>query len=227
MNKCADIGLVLGTGMNIGYAEKARQITKLSEGYRDDNMIVNIEAGCFDKLPFGSLDRQLDAVTDNPGDHLLEKMTSGAYLGTLIGSAIRTAGESGLLSNDSADAAKTLGAVPLADASAFLADRSGSPALCSTENDREAIAVIIDRLVERDAKLIAAAISAIMAQADIGTEPVRPAVIAAEGSTFHKLYSFKDRFERYLSEQSGRHFRIVAADNATLLGTGYAALLNG
>jgi hexokinase len=227
-HKCADIGLVLGTGMNIGYVEKTEQIGKLRGGYNSDAMLVNIEAGCFDKLPFGEFDRALDAQTDNPGDHLLEKMTGGVYLGVLIGAALRRAGDTGLLSAGCAEAVSQLGTVLLADASAFLAGQDNPLLkLCITADDRDVVYTVIDRLVARAAKLIASAIAAVMDQTGAGIHLDTPAVIAAEGSTFYKLYSFKDRFLSYLTGcHPNRYFQIASADNATLIGTGYAALLN-
>ncbi len=74
------VGLVCGTGQNTCCAIGPERIRKLAlpEG---EPMLVNLESGCFDGLPRGDLDRELDAASTLPGDHLLEKMTSGAYLG--------------------------------------------------------------------------------------------------------------------------------------------------
>jgi hexokinase len=222
-----DIGLVLGTGLNIGYTEKTARIRKLRVSFPDASMVINTEAGCFDKLPFGSLDAALDAGTINPGDHLLEKRTGGVYLGTLIGAALKSDGISGLLSGACAASFKAMDTVLLADAGAFLSHKNGPLAqLCVTENDQEIVHTVIDRLVARGAELLAGAVWGVLDQ--IGAGEVRPAVIAAEGSTFYKLHSFKDRFTQLLkSSLNGRRFQIVAVDNATLLGTGFAALLNG
>jgi hexokinase len=219
-----DIGLVLGTGLNIGYTEKTAKIRKLQAGFSDDTMVINTEAGCFDKLPFASIDAALDAGTINPGDHLLEKRTSGAYLGTLIAAALNSDGINGQLSGTCAASFRALDTVLLSDAGTFLSAGEGPLAkLCITESDRDVVHTVIDRLVERGAKLLAGAVWGVLEQ--IGAYDARPAVIAAEGSTFYKLHSFKDRFTGYL-EGSGRQCRIVAVENATLLGTGFAALLN-
>lgn len=221
----ADIGLVLGTGMNIGYVTPTSRIKKLRDDTAGETMVVNTEAGCFDKLPFGTFDRLLDAGTENPGDHLLEKMTGGAYLGGLIGLVMQKAGEDGMLSGRCADAFRLPGAAALPEAGLFLAGGTGPLAeRCETDTDRAVLYTVIDRLVERAAKLIAAAVSAVMEEA--GTAgPDKPAVIAAEGTTFHKLYSFRERFERYL-RQTGKQYQMVGAGNATLLGTGLAVLYN-
>jgi hexokinase len=222
----AGIGLVLGTGMNIGYVTPTWRIKKLRGGAAGETMVVNTEAGCFDKLPFGTFDRLLDAGTKNPGDHLLEKMTGGAYLGSLIGLVMQKAGEDGMLSGRCADAFRLPGAVALPEVSRFLADGTGPMAeRCATDRDRAVLHTVIDRLVERAAKLTAAAVSAVMEEAGMEIGPDKPAVIAAEGTTFHKLCSFRERFERYL-RQTGKQYRLVSADNATLLGAGLAVLYN-
>ncbi len=221
----AGIGLVLGTGMNIGYVSPTSRIKKLRGGVAGETMVVNTEAGCFDKLPFGTFDMLLDAGTENPGDHLLEKMTGGAYLGSLIGLVLQKAGEDGMLSGRCADAFRLSSAVALPEASLFLADGTGPLAeRCATDTDRAVLYTVIDRLVERAAKLTAAAVSAVVEEAGIDG-PDKPAVIAAEGATFHKLYSFRERFERYL-RQTGKQYQLVSANNATILGTGLAVLYN-
>ena len=61
-------------------------------------MVVNMESGCYDGFPRGDYDRELDAASQNPGDHLTEKMISGAYLGELITRIMRGAVCDGLFS---------------------------------------------------------------------------------------------------------------------------------
>ena len=72
-----DIGVILGTGTNACYREKTKQ------------MLINIEWGNFNKLKSTIYDRILDKNSDNPGQHILEKMVSGMYLGELTRIIIR------------------------------------------------------------------------------------------------------------------------------------------
>lgn len=62
------IGVICGTGFNMCYYEPKRQ------------MILNLEAGNYDGAVASKWDKIVDAASLKPGDHLLEKMVSGAYL---------------------------------------------------------------------------------------------------------------------------------------------------
>lgn len=68
----ADIGSICGTGHNSCYYDK------------DLKMIINIESGNFDCLPFTGFDEQVNADSDYPGEQRLEKMVSAKYLSELI-----------------------------------------------------------------------------------------------------------------------------------------------
>jgi len=46
-------------------------------------IIINLESGNFHLLPANDFDAQLDALTENPGQQRLEKMTAGKYMGEL------------------------------------------------------------------------------------------------------------------------------------------------
>ena len=90
------IGFILGTGTNTCYIESLSEIAKIGGG--EGNMAVNLESGCYSGFPRGDYDRELDAASQNPGDHLMEKMISGAYLGELVTRTVRGAVREGLFS---------------------------------------------------------------------------------------------------------------------------------
>ena len=96
------IGLVVGTGQNSCCEIDTARIPKLGTA-PGGKMLVNLESGCFDGCPAGDFDRELDAATNNPGDHLFEKMTSGAYLGELCRLTLRAAAREGLFSDEGAE----------------------------------------------------------------------------------------------------------------------------
>lgn len=64
----ARLGMICGTGFNICYYEP------------DWKMIVSLEAGGYDGMERTGWDKAVDEASQKPGDHLLEKMVSGAYL---------------------------------------------------------------------------------------------------------------------------------------------------
>lgn len=66
------VAAICGTGFNICYFEPAL------------GHIVNLEAGNFDEVRRTSWDIALDQASHLPGNHVLEKLVSGAYLGELF-----------------------------------------------------------------------------------------------------------------------------------------------
>lgn len=86
------MGYILGTGMNLAYVESTDNIGKLSAQqkvcYKYKSMIINMELGCFAAPLDSKIDKLLDAQSSIPGDHLLEKMMSGKYLGTIFSLAL-------------------------------------------------------------------------------------------------------------------------------------------
>jgi len=71
------IGSICGTGHNTAYVEPFSPLTKTP-------MIINLESGNFDQLPFTNYDILLDASSEQPGAQRLEKMVSGYYIGELV-----------------------------------------------------------------------------------------------------------------------------------------------
>lgn len=227
------IGFVLGTGMNLCYVEKTAEIKKLEVSYPHETMIVNTESAYFSRMPTGVIDRELDGTTINPGMSLLEKMTGGRYLGQLILLTLKRAAGDKLLSNGAGTAVLARSELLPPEIDSFLADTHGRNTLsdmCQTEEDRQIFFTVADRLIERAAKLSAMAVAAVMEKTDTGRRTDRPVCIVAEGSTFHKLYSFEEKFNdyvrHYINGVQKRYCHIVKVENATLLGSAYAALTN-
>lgn len=84
------IGLILGTGSNACYVEKAKNIKTLSGHYTEtDRMIVNMEWGAFGNngcLDFlrTNYDYEIDQCSLNPNKQIYEKMMSGMYMGEIV-----------------------------------------------------------------------------------------------------------------------------------------------
>lgn len=87
------IGAIFGTGTNGAYVEKLsriKKLTRLSAGtsLTTEEMVVNCEWGSFDNtmhvLPNTVYDRAVDAESNNPGYHMLEKRVSGMFLGEIL-----------------------------------------------------------------------------------------------------------------------------------------------
>ena len=160
-------------------------------------------------------------------------VSANAYIGVSgIVSALRQGAEDGLFSSGLADTLRALDGLELVEADAFAARPYGGgllSAACGSERDRELVYTIIDRSVERAARLVCCNLAAVLEQADLGRSIHRPACVVAEGSTFYKGYLFRRKLERlchtYITEELGRHLVFRRVENANLLGTAAAALL--
>lgn len=74
----ARIGVICGTGFNICFYEPAL------------GMIINLEAGNYDGVRRSRWDEIVDTASLRPGHHMLEKMLSGAYLGSIYREVLKT-----------------------------------------------------------------------------------------------------------------------------------------
>ena len=92
------VGFILGTGTNCCYIEKNKNISKKKDLEEDKYQIINVESGGFNRQPRGSVDVEMDSSTVDPGEYTFEKMVSGAYLGMLCLSTVKSAAACGLFS---------------------------------------------------------------------------------------------------------------------------------
>lgn len=221
-------GLIWGTGINVCYAEPVEKISGLSGTHRG-TMLINTESGAFTRVIQGDYDRELDAASRDPGRHLYEKMVSGAYLGEVIRRTLAGAAGEGLLNEGFA----ALADLPTWQADAFMVDPHGDnplALLCRSDGERSAVAEIIDQLNLRAARLVGANLAAVLVRTNAGRDPARPACIVVEGSTFYKSKLLRPHLEAVMEEfvrgRLGRHWHFLKPENANLIGTAAAALLN-
>ncbi|KAF5187696.1 Hexokinase-1 [Thalictrum thalictroides] len=79
--------VILGTGTNAAYVERAHAIPKWHGLLpKSGEMVINMEWGNFrsSHLPMTEYDQALDNESLNPGDHIFEKIISGMYLGDVV-----------------------------------------------------------------------------------------------------------------------------------------------
>ncbi|NCB62059.1 MAG: hexokinase [Clostridia bacterium] len=227
------IGLIYGTGVNTCYAERSENVTKLKTPWDAPDMLINMEAGSFADVNLGEGDKLLDAASVDPGKCHYEKMISGRYLGEVMYHTLRFAARDGLFSNSMAEELRKLSGLTTAEGDAFCARPYGGNVLarmCDTEEDREVTYLILDRCVERAARLVCGNLAGIFLQTGWGKRRHRPTCIVAEGSTFYKGQLFKGKLERiaaeYMTGTLGRYFVFRRTEDANLIGTAAAALLS-
>ncbi|XP_027341892.1 hexokinase-1-like [Abrus precatorius] len=79
--------VILGTGTNAAYVERAHAIPKWHGLIpKSGEMVINMEWGNFrsSHLPLTEYDQALDADSLNPGEQIFEKLISGMYLGEIV-----------------------------------------------------------------------------------------------------------------------------------------------
>ena len=209
-------GVVLGTGSNSCYFERGEKIKKLENA---GDMIVNCESGCFSKAFRGRADIMTDIASELPGDHLLEKMIGGAYLGTVISNTAVLAAEEGLLSDRFSSDCRIF---DLPELDEYI--RGGKcciSAMCERD-DNSVLCRIIDAAFERAARLVCANIAALCLHTDGGRTEDKPFCVVAEGSTFYKSLLFYDKLmaniDEYVRNRLGRYVVFHRAENSTLTG---------
>ena len=230
------IGFILGTGTNCCYIEQNSNITKKKHLDPAKSQIVNVESGAFGKGPRGTIDLQFDESTVEPGMYTFEKMISGGYLGPLCLATIHVAASEGLFSKNSAEKLKRIENLETKDINDFLhcpaTSKNPLASACQPahEKDRITLHYLIDRMVERAAKLTAINISSAVIKSQKGKNPCFPVCITAEGTVFHGLKSLKQRVQyylkSYLEEKKQCYYEIAHIADATLIGAAIAGLTN-
>ncbi|KAM1501404.1 hypothetical protein TB2_025948 [Malus domestica] len=79
--------VILGTGTNAAYVERAHAIPKWHGLLpKSGEMVINMEWGNFrsSHLPLTEYDQALDSESLNPGEQIFEKIISGMYLGDIV-----------------------------------------------------------------------------------------------------------------------------------------------
>lgn len=86
-NKDVIAAVILGTGTNAAYVERAEAIPKWCGPLpKSGEMVINTEWGNFQtsNLPLTEYDKALDCDSANSGEQIYEKMISGMYLGDIV-----------------------------------------------------------------------------------------------------------------------------------------------
>ena len=221
---CGLSGLILGTGNNTCYAEIGNRIKKLKSA---SDMIINCESGNFSKALRGESDMMTDADSDNPGAYLFEKMLGGVYHGKVITNTSVLASKEGLLSENFKQISPMFTTPELDD---FMRGTENRILQMCQGDDADVLRIIIELSFERAAKLVCANIAALCLHSGGGKSRDLPFCVFAEGSTFYKSLLFKDKLDKYVKSyievEQLRFVVFKRAENLTLVGAAYSALVN-
>lgn len=201
-----DIGSICGTGHNTAYVEAA------VPGFAAP-MVINIESGNFNQLPFTRYDDQLDAASEQPGAQRLEKMTSGRYVGELLQIIVLELLAQGLFTNQPAALTNVFQQPAIfngADVACLLADETTELTdiaawlerrftLTDTAiSERQVLKRAAAAITLRSARLIAATFIGILLRIDPTLS--RPHTIAVDGSLYEKMPGYAAAIEQALAQ---------------------------
>ena len=228
------IGFILGTGTNACYIEQNSNITKTSNLDLKGTQIINIESGNFNKMPRTDIDIIFDKTTKLPGRYTFEKMISGGYFGGLCTTALKIAASEDVFSAETKVEMKNLRELTSEEVNKYVSGINVHDNILSsflvTKEDKEAACIIINTLIQRAAKLVAANLAAVILKTGKGKSADKPVLMTIEGTTFYKLHNFQIMFEAFMqgffSGENRRFYEIVEVPNSSLIGAGIAAIVN-
>lgn len=211
----AYVGYIFGTGTNLCYIEDTQNVTKVI-GLPQGKMLINTEMGGCSCFTQGDFDKMIADSTADPSKQHFEKMSAGKYLADIIFQAFKFGAEEYLF-----ERSINLVDFQLKDISAFLTGEQNSVYnIFQCDNDRQKAREICLNLIDRSAKMgaILNASAVLMSCQDKST----PVAIVAEGTTFNKLPTFRDNFQKYLTQIFAPHgitFEILQGEELNLVGT--------
>ncbi|MDR0450384.1 MAG: hexokinase [Treponema sp.] len=225
------VGCILGTGFNTAYSEKS--IPKIGFESASNPQIVVCETGAFAHRYMGALDREFDRATNNPGAYTLEKAAAGAYLGPLTLHILKQAVRDGVLACGRSGELLAMESLQTKDLNAFLrAPFAGGILGGLFGKDEEAAMASLVRIAsivtERGALFAAAMTAGAVIRAGGGCDPLSPARIAMEGTTYLVYHGMRTAMESWLhvmlARGTLRSYLIAPVEQASLFGAAAAAL---
>ncbi|XP_022999554.1 hexokinase-1-like [Cucurbita maxima] len=214
--------VILGTGTNAAYVERANAIPKWHGLLpKSGEMVINMEWGNFrsSHLPLTEYDQALDADSLNPGEQIFEKLISGMYLGEIVRKVlIKMAEEVALFGETVPPKLKIPFILRTPHMSAMHHDTSpdlkvvGSKLKDNLEisntslKTRKIIVELCDIVATRGARLSAAAILGILKKLGrdtVGNGEKRRSVVALDGGLYEHYTKFRTTMESTLKELLG------------------------
>ncbi|XP_065848028.1 hexokinase-2, chloroplastic [Euphorbia lathyris] len=205
--------VILGTGTNACYVERADAIPKLhGQKSSSGRTIINTEWGAFSNgIPLTVFDRDMDAASINPGEQIYEKTISGMYLGEIARRALLKMAEEGALFGSSVPqklsvpftlrtpdlcAMQQDNSADLQTVGSVLYDVVGAE---SSLSSRKIVVEVCDAIVERGGRLAGAGIVGILQKMEEDSKGLifgKRTVVAMDGG----LYEHYPQYRKYLKD---------------------------
>ncbi|MDR1318006.1 MAG: hexokinase [Treponema sp.] len=226
------IGCILGTGFNTAYPEQS--IPKIGFESKESPQIVVCETGTFALRFRGPLDREYDDTTKTPGAYMLEKATSGAYLGPLTLHILKQAVKDKAVRFGKSEELLAMPRLETKDLNEFLraplAARGPLGDLFALDEGGALASVqyLASIITERGALFSAAVLAAAVERVRPGCEPYAPVRIAVEGTTYLVYKGMRRALESWLhimlAKGKPRPYVISPVEQASLFGAAVAVL---
>ncbi|OAY27223.1 hexokinase-1 [Manihot esculenta] len=221
-NKDVIAAVILGTGTNAAYVERAQAIPKWNGLLpKSGEMVINMEWGNFrsSHLPLTEFDQALDVESLNPGEQIFEKLISGMYLGEIVRRVLlRMAQEAAFFGDVVPPKLEIPFILRTPHMSAMHHDTSSDLKVVGSKlkdileisntslKMRKAIVELCDIVATRGARLSAAGIMGILKK--LGRDTVKDgekqkSVIALDGGLFEHYTKFRSSMESTLKELLG------------------------
>ncbi|KAJ4767957.1 Hexokinase [Rhynchospora pubera] len=239
------VAVILGTGTNAAYVEKANNIPKWHGLLpKSGEMVINMEWGNFksSNLPITEFDRALDEESLNPGEQIYEKLISGMYLGDIVRRVLLKMAEEAELFGDTIPSKLRVPFILRShDISSMHHDISPDLKVVATKlkenlgvintsfETRKTVVQVCDIITRRAAQLAAAGIAGVLKK--LGTDPSsvnhQRRVVAIDGGLFEHNKVFKNCLERTLSqllgEEASRFVEVTLANDGSGVGAALIA----
>ncbi|KAM7519458.1 hypothetical protein LguiB_018420 [Lonicera macranthoides] len=235
--------VILGTGTNAAYVERAHAIPKWHGLLpKSGEMVINIEWGNFrtSHLPLTEYDTALDVESLNPGEQIFEKIISGMYLGEIVRRVLCSMAEEASFFGDIVPPKLKIPFIlRTPDMSAMHHDESPDLKVVGSKlkdileipttslKTRKAIVALCDIVATRGARLSAAGILGILKKLGRDTEKsdgTQKSVIALDGGLFEHYTKFRNCMEITLKELMGDFSESIVIEHSSD-GSGIGAAL--
>ncbi|CAN8271068.1 unnamed protein product [Cochlearia groenlandica] len=235
--------VILGTGTNAAYVERAHAIPKWHGLLpKSGEMVINMEWGNFrsSHLPLTEFDHSLDFESLNPGEQILEKIISGMYLGEILRRVLLKMAEEAAFFGDSVPPKLRIPfIIRTPNMSAMHSDTSPDLKIVESKlkdilevstsslNMRKVVISVCNIIATRGARLSAAGIYGILKKIGRDTaEANQKSVIAMDGGVFehYKLFSecMESSLKELLGEEASESVAVIHSNDGSGVG---AALL--
>ena len=161
-------------------------------------------------------------------------MFAGGYFGGLCLTALKSAAREGIFLAETTSVLMSINELSSEDLNNYVSNpKSGRSPLhmgILNKTDKENCIEIIECLIDRSAKLVAANMAAVILKTNKGKSAERPILITIEGTTFYKMHKLRSHFEKYLQEylrnEKQRFYEFTEVNQSSLVGAALAALIN-